>query len=138
MWYILARYPEHANRVYQELVSCDIGDINSLAALPHLNAVIDETMRLMPAAMTGTNRMTPQQGLYIDQTWIPGNTKIAAPKYSIMRRELTPSTLLDCRFIERNCSRKCFSGAKVFHPGALDNPAGISSRQKSFCSFWRW
>lgn len=59
MGYILARYLEHANRIYEELVRCDISDINSLAALPHLNAVIDETMHLMPAAMTGANRMTP-------------------------------------------------------------------------------
>ena len=87
LWYILAKHPKHAEKIYEELVTCDASDATALAGLPHLEAVMNETMRLHPAAMTGANRLTSDQGLWIDQTWIPGNTKVAAPKYSIMRCE---------------------------------------------------
>lgn len=84
---MLAKYPEHADKVYEELTGCDVTDVNALATLPHLQAVINETLRLCPPAMTGGNRLTSDEGLWIDDTWIPGNTKVAAPKYSIMRCE---------------------------------------------------
>ena len=84
---MLAKHPEHADKIYQELVTCDEADANALAALPHLDAVISETMRLCPPAMTGANRFTSDQGLWIDETWIPANTKVAAPKYSSHRCE---------------------------------------------------
>ncbi|KAL8900589.1 MAG: hypothetical protein Q9192_000976 [Flavoplaca navasiana] len=87
IWYALAKYPYHADKIYEELITCNLDDINALASIPHLEAVINETLRLWPPQMTGGNRMTSDQGLWIDDTWIPGNTKVAAPKYSIMRRE---------------------------------------------------
>ena len=94
---MLAKYPHHADQIYQELATCDTNDANALAALPHLDAVINETMRLLPAAMTGSNRMTSEHGLWIEDIWIPGDTKVAAPKYSIMRREFPPSIqLMNC------------------------------------------
>lgn len=83
---MLSKHPEHAEKVYQELLTCDTADVNALASLPHLGAVMNETMRLLPAAMTGANRLTSDQGLWIDDTFLPGNIKVAAPKYSIMRR----------------------------------------------------
>ena len=84
---MLAKHPEHADKIYKELLTCDVTDVDVLAMLPHLEAVINETMRLCPPAMTGANRLTADQGLWIGSVWIPGNTKVAAPKYSIMRRE---------------------------------------------------
>ena len=84
---MLAKHPEHADKIYKELLTCDVNDAEILATLPHLEAVINETMRLCQPAMTGANRLTSDQGLWIGDTWIPGNTKVAAPKYSIMRRE---------------------------------------------------
>ena len=84
---MLAKHPEHAEKIYQELLTCDINDPNALATVPHLNAVIDETMRLMPPGMTGHYRMTPSQGVKIGDTYIPGNTNVTAPKYCLHRRE---------------------------------------------------
>ena len=84
---MLAKHPEHADNIYKELATCDITDASILATFPHLEAVMNETMRLCPAAMTGANRLTSNQGFWIDDTWIPGNTKVAAPKYGIMRRK---------------------------------------------------
>ncbi|KAL8973608.1 MAG: hypothetical protein Q9197_002147 [Variospora fuerteventurae] len=50
--YMLAKYPEHAARIYDELVTCDVTDANALATLPHLEAVINESMRLCPPALS--------------------------------------------------------------------------------------
>lgn len=84
---MLAKYPEHADKLYDELVTCDVTDANALATLPYLEAVINESMRLCPPALTGASRMTSDEGLWIDEVWIPGNTKVVAPKYSIFRRK---------------------------------------------------
>ncbi|KAI4290014.1 MAG: hypothetical protein L6R35_000705 [Caloplaca aegaea] len=66
-WYLLAKYPEHAARIYDELVTCDVTDANALATLPHLEAVINESMRLCPPALSGGSRMTSDEGLWIDK-----------------------------------------------------------------------
>ena len=84
---MLAKYPEHANKIYEELLTCEPRDDSALAALPHLEAVINETLRSCPPAMTGGNRLTSDEGLWIGDTWIPPNTKITAPRYSISRRK---------------------------------------------------
>lgn len=86
LWFFLASYPEHAEKIYGELSSIDLHDPGALAILPHLNGVINESMRLLPAALTMGTRLTPPEGLHIDGTFIPGRTKIAAPRYSVFRR----------------------------------------------------
>ena len=87
LFFFLASYPEHAEKIHVELTSVDLHDISALSALPHLNGVINESMRLFPAALTMGTRVTPKEGLYVEETFIPGNTKIAAPRYSIFRRK---------------------------------------------------
>ena len=81
-------YPKHASKVHEELEGVDTSDLNILANLRHMNGFINESMRLCPAAMTGASRYTPPDGLWIDSTWIPGGTKVAAPRYSILRRKV--------------------------------------------------
>lgn len=86
MFYFLARYPDHAERVFAEISKVgDVSDIATLAALLVLNGFINETMRLAPAALTMGTRITPPEGLQIDGTWIPGGVKIAGPRYTIFR-----------------------------------------------------
>ena len=87
LWFFLAGHPEDTKKIYKELTSINPHDISALAALPHLNGgVINESMRLLPAALTMGTRVTPPEGLYVDGCYIPGDTKIAAPRYSIFRR----------------------------------------------------
>ncbi|KAI1410215.1 putative cytochrome P450 [Hypoxylon sp. FL1857] len=83
--YFLARYPEHAAKIQKELEGVDISDIRHLSNLQHLTATIHESMRLLPASLTSSSRVTPAEGLMIDGTFIPGNIKITAPRYSVGR-----------------------------------------------------
>jgi tryprostatin B 6-hydroxylase len=85
LWYFMALYPEQAERVYQEVKDVDPSDINTLANLPCLNGFINESMRLIPAALTMGTRTTPAEGMTVDGTYIPGGIKVAAPKYTIFR-----------------------------------------------------
>ncbi|OKO95665.1 Tryprostatin B 6-hydroxylase [Penicillium subrubescens] len=87
LWYFMALYPEQAERVYQEVKDVDPSDINTLANLPCLNGFINESMRLIPAALTMGTRTTPEEGMTVDGTYIPGGIKVAAPKYTIFRME---------------------------------------------------
>ncbi|KAK7975791.1 hypothetical protein PG989_014254 [Apiospora arundinis] len=80
-WF-LAKYPIHAERVLSE-----IGGDGNIDAMPHLNGVINEVLRLAPPAMTGNSRITGPRGLEIDGIFIPPFTKVTAPKYPIMRME---------------------------------------------------
>ncbi|CAG9953639.1 unnamed protein product [Clonostachys rosea f. rosea IK726] len=85
--YCLARFPENMDKIREELRGVDYNDVNALAALPHLNGAINETMRLFPAGPTFGSRQTPPEGLDCDGVYIPGNVKIFAPRWSIGRLE---------------------------------------------------
>ncbi|OTB02811.1 hypothetical protein M426DRAFT_322404 [Hypoxylon sp. CI-4A] len=85
--YCLARWPEHAEKIRQELRDVDYNDMSTLSALPHLTATINETLRLYPAGPTFGSRQTPPDGLHCDGVHIPGGIKVVAPRYSIGRLE---------------------------------------------------
>ncbi|OQE89490.1 hypothetical protein PENNAL_c0014G05119 [Penicillium nalgiovense] len=87
LFYFLARYPMHVEKVYEEIRGVDRENPAALATLPHLTGTINEAMRLLPAVLTFSSRVTPPEGLMIDGTFIPGNTKICAPRYIIGRLE---------------------------------------------------
>lgn len=85
---MLARRPQDAEKIFQEISQLpDFRDVSALATLPHLNGFINETMRILPSALTGGNRKTPPEGITVDGTFIPGDVTICAPKYSIFRRK---------------------------------------------------
>lgn len=89
--YCLAKYPEHAEQLYAELARVDPLDLNAVSALPHLNGFIFEVMRMYAVAPTVVTRQTPSQGIMIGDTFIPGDTKVLAPRWVIFRRK-TEST----------------------------------------------
>lgn len=72
----------------QELASVsDISNDGALAKLIILTALINETLRLHPPVPSGGLRDTPPEGVMTGQTWIPGNTTVVIPQYSLGRRE---------------------------------------------------
>ncbi|GKT63277.1 cytochrome P450 [Colletotrichum tofieldiae] len=58
---------------------------SSLSKLSYLQACIDETLRLHPPVPSGVQRMTPPEGMEIDGTFIPGNTIVQVPTYTMFR-----------------------------------------------------
>ncbi|KAI1819402.1 cytochrome P450 [Xylaria intraflava] len=85
--YCLVRWPEHAEKIRQELRNVDYNDMAALSALPHLTATINETLRLYPGGPTFGSRKTPPEGLDCDGVHIPGDIKVVAPRYSLGRLE---------------------------------------------------
>ncbi|KUI73113.1 Tryprostatin B 6-hydroxylase [Cytospora mali] len=85
----LVQHPENFDKLRSELATVsDLTDSRALATVPHLDAVINEAMRLHPAAMTGGARKTPDDtGIHINGVFIPPKTTIIAPRYTISRRE---------------------------------------------------
>ncbi|EFQ92355.1 hypothetical protein PTT_10567 [Pyrenophora teres f. teres 0-1] len=54
-------------------------------SISYLDDIINETLRLQPALMTGGARETPAKGIQIDDTYIPGNTNVVIPISLIQR-----------------------------------------------------
>ncbi|EUC44426.1 hypothetical protein COCMIDRAFT_98257 [Bipolaris oryzae ATCC 44560] len=91
LFYELVQNPKHIDLIRQEIAPHmgPNGDIvhQPLQYLEHLNAVIDETLRLHPPVGTGLQRKTPPGGIEIGGTFIPGNTTVSCPQYVIGRSE---------------------------------------------------
>nr|WHS04497.1 cytochrome P450 monooxygenase [Phaeosphaeriaceae sp. CF-150626] len=54
-------------------------------SIPYIDYIIHETLRLRPAVPMGFLRQTPPQGLQIDEIFIPGDTIVNVPTYTIQR-----------------------------------------------------
>ncbi|KAK7718862.1 hypothetical protein SLS57_005972 [Botryosphaeria dothidea] len=81
--YFLAKHPA----VYRKLQSHVDAAIPTAAdwtyekvkSITYIDDIINETLRLKPALMTGGYRVTPPQGLQIDEQYIPGDTNVFVP-----------------------------------------------------------
>jgi cytochrome P450 len=86
--YHIAKDPEQIAKIRKELKTIDdVTSHSQLQYLTHLNAVIDETLRLHPSVPSGGLRDTPPEGITIGSTYIPGNTIVLVPHYSLGRRK---------------------------------------------------
>ncbi|PHH92770.1 hypothetical protein CDD83_5176 [Cordyceps sp. RAO-2017] len=88
MLFYLTQHPEHLHLLRQELASPGGRTQHRLLqGLPHLNAVVYETLRLNPAVPSAGLRLPPRGGVAVNGVWIPENTTIVTPQYSLMRDE---------------------------------------------------
>ncbi|KAI5861150.1 cytochrome P450 [Durotheca rogersii] len=54
-------------------------------AVPYLDYIIHETLRLRPPTPIGFLRQTPPEGLQIDEVFVPGDTVISVPTWAVQR-----------------------------------------------------
>ena len=87
LFYELALNPALTEKVYEELREVDVNSSEVLSKLTLFNAVINETLRLHPVLPSALYRETPPRGLVVGDTFVPGNTKILAPRWTISRRK---------------------------------------------------
>ena len=90
-FYYLAKNPSMQQRLREEVqeafISESTPDWTKLSTLPLLDGIINETLRLHPPVPSGMPRQTPKSGVQIGPYWVPGETIVAVPTYSIQRDE---------------------------------------------------
>jgi cytochrome P450 family 628 len=97
LFYELAAHVDIQNQLREEIAAADISFdepvtpdmLNRITQrkIPYLDACINEAMRLHPVLPTGGIRQTVDKGFYLDEEWIPPDTILVTPRWSIMRRE---------------------------------------------------
>ncbi|KAL1840415.1 hypothetical protein VTJ49DRAFT_489 [Mycothermus thermophilus] len=85
VFFHLAWDPQLVARLQAEFDALPSLEHDHLLTVPLLDAVINETMRLHPPVPSGTQRVTPPEGLYIGEKWIPGDTIVQVPSYTVFR-----------------------------------------------------
>ncbi|KAK3367744.1 putative cytochrome P450 [Podospora didyma] len=89
LFYHLANKPEEVKKLRAELEPLLDGksrlEGKDVSKAPHLNGVIQEALRLHPAIPSGFPRLTPDQGITVSGTFIPGDTIVVLPVYAMQR-----------------------------------------------------
>lgn len=111
-----------------------MSDHEVLKAMPHLNAVINEALRLHPALPSGGLRQTPPDGVTIAGQYIPGNVVVSAPRYSLGRCEF-----LEALFSTSLCSpevvQSCYERRDDFVPERWYSRSEMTKNDKAFAPF---
>ena len=91
--YLLAMHPDKQDLLQTELDQlftgvADISHHKLATEAPILEGCINEALRLYPGAPGGMQRMTPPSGATIAGKYIPGNTLVSTPTYTLHRGAL--------------------------------------------------
>jgi tryprostatin B 6-hydroxylase len=83
--YHLAINPEIQSVLRKEIETLASVDLHceELQDLPLLESVVNETLRVHPAVPSGLPRLTPPEGIQVGDTYIPGNTTVSCPTWTI-------------------------------------------------------
>ncbi|KAJ5939345.1 hypothetical protein N7466_002479 [Penicillium verhagenii] len=82
--YFLAKYPAVQAKLQQKLDEAIPGgsaewSYEQTKSVAYLEDVITETLRLRPSVMVGASRVTPTEGLQVDEVHIPGDVNVFVP-----------------------------------------------------------
>lgn len=81
----LARDRELSTKLQQELDKLPRLHDRDLISIELLDAVIFETLRLHPATPAGLSRTTSENGLMVNDTYIPYDVVVTVPLYTLFR-----------------------------------------------------
>ncbi|KAJ4030155.1 hypothetical protein NW761_011827 [Fusarium oxysporum] len=91
LFYLLATNKNACIRLQEEIdnlfSSSSQPNHSSFSKLTYLQACIDETLRLFPPVPSGLQRITPAEGLQVGEIFIPGDTIVTVPSYTVYRDE---------------------------------------------------
>ncbi|KAJ4367653.1 hypothetical protein N0V83_007238 [Neocucurbitaria cava] len=99
----LATHPSYMRAIRKEHRE-NSAEYHCQRPLPLLDAVIHESMRLWPSVFFGAQRITPPEGLTINNHFIPGNMIIHMPPFTInrdARNFADPDSFIPERWTER-------------------------------------
>jgi tryprostatin B 6-hydroxylase len=87
LFYHLALDPSQTEKLRAELkpLVTDGWSDKDIQHAKHLNAVINETLRLHPPVPSGVSRKTANEGLQIGDVYVPGNVHFVIPQYPMGR-----------------------------------------------------
>ncbi|CAI7630409.1 unnamed protein product [Penicillium crustosum] len=85
LWFHLASDKTLVQRLQKEIDALTELNDNALSKIDLLDATIHETLRLHPAVPSGLQRLTPPEGMTIGKTYVPGNTIVQVPLYTMFR-----------------------------------------------------
>ncbi|KAI1124607.1 putative cytochrome P450 oxidoreductase, partial [Nemania abortiva] len=85
IFFELVHDPELTLRLQQQFDALPDLTHDNLQTIELLDAVINETLRLHPPVPSGTQRVTPPEGLRIGDTFIPGDVIVQVPSYTVFR-----------------------------------------------------
>ncbi|KAF4949866.1 hypothetical protein FSARC_13368 [Fusarium sarcochroum] len=100
--FYLTKHPDIYHKL-QELVQAEFpgGEkewtYERVKAIHFLDYIIYETLRLKPSVPAGLTRLTPPTGIQIDEVFIPGDTIVSVPAYTIHRDPRYWENALDFR-----------------------------------------
>lgn len=143
LFYELAKHPEEVTKLRDELTThldggTDLSN-SSVRDLNHLNGIINETLRLYAVAPAGLSRLTPPEGIEIDDTFIPGNMTITCPQYVMGRSMFTllyssPAAILKLTRA-LSAGEKIYTDAKEFIPERWYSKPELIKDRTAFAPF---
>lgn len=118
--YYLAKNPAVLAKLQRQLDEAMPGGSNDwtyekVKAVSYLDDVIQETLRLRPAVLTGGYRVTPAEGIQVDEVYIPGDVNVFVPVQRIQTDEryyVDPKNFVPERWNEKK--EMCSEGAPFF------------------------
>ncbi|KZP29394.1 high nitrogen upregulated cytochrome P450 monooxygenase 2 [Athelia psychrophila] len=148
LWYFLLRHPEARTRLEAEVDNAcfpdprggDCGDwgeeeVARMAEMAWLNACINETLRLVPAIASGSQRSVPpgSGGTAVGPYFIPEGTQITVHTYSLHRNPAhfsSPNAFLPERWLPS--PYPCAVAPSPSANSNLDDNGSSSTRDSSF------
>lgn len=85
LWFHLASDKALVQNLQNKIDALDELSDETISKIDLLDAAIYETLRLHPAVPSGLQRLTPQEGMMIGETFVPGNTIVQVPFYTMFR-----------------------------------------------------